>query len=72
MFKPGWFTDSMDRRKTSLAVGKGSVYEINCGKGRLIMIKVNGLSRSGAGGIRLESYMEKCVVQIMGFGMRSS
>lgn len=72
MFKPGWFTDSMDRRKTSLAVGKGSVYEINCGKGRLIMIKVNGLSRSGAGGIRLESYMEKYVVQIMGFGMRSS
>ena len=62
----------MDRRKTSLAVGKGSVYEINCGKGRLIMIKVNGLSRSGAGGIRLESYMEKYVVQIMGFGMRSS
>ena len=55
MFKPGWFADSMDRRKTSLAVGKGSVYEINCGKGRLIMIKVNGLSRSGAGGIRLES-----------------
>ena len=72
MFKPGWFTDSMDRRKTSLAVGKVSVYEINCGKGRLIMIKVNGLSRIGAGGIRLESYMEKCVVQIMGFGMRSS
>lgn len=71
MFKPGWFTDSMDRRKTSIAGGKGSVHEINCGKGRLIMIKVNGLSRTGAGGFRLESYMEKCVVQIMGFGMQS-
>lgn len=59
MFKPRWFADSMDRRKTSIAGGKGSVYEINYGKGRLIMIKVNGLSRTGAGGIRLESYMEK-------------
>lgn len=72
MFKPGWFADPIHGRKTSIAGGKGSAYEINCGKGRLIMIRVNGLSRTGAGGIRLESYMERCVVQIMGLGMRSS
>lgn len=72
MFKPGCFTDSIDRRKTSIAGGKGSVCEINCGKGHLIMIKVNSLYRTGVGGIRLESYTERCVVQITGFGRRSS
>ena len=68
MFKPGWFTDSIDRRKTIIAGWKGSVYEINCGKGHLIMIKANGLHRTVVCGIRLENYMERCVVQIMGFG----